>query len=72
MSHRSHQREREKKLRDTNKELRAEISRLEKENRTLRNEIENLQKPVRPRVKPPTAEEKRQQFLDELKRTRRK
>lgn len=39
----------ERKLQDTIKQLRAQVSRLRKENNMLRHELDNIMKPIRPR-----------------------
>lgn len=65
----------ERKLREENKQLRMQVSRLRKENNILRNEIQNIVKPVRPRKesveeknpKVMTHEEWRQHFVKRFK-----
>lgn len=48
----SYPKDNEGKVREANKQLRAEVRRLRKENEMLRREFENIQKPVRTRKEP--------------------
>lgn len=65
----------ERKMREDNKQLRMQVSRLRKENSILRNELENIMKPVRTRkehveqVKPQemTHEEWRKNFVKQFR-----
>lgn len=67
----------ERKLKETIRELRAEITRLEKENRLLNEEIQNIVKPVRTRkthqdTRKMTNEEWRKDFLRRVAEARAK
>lgn len=53
----------ERKLRETNRQLKMQVSRLRKENEILRHEIENIVKPERPRK--PHVEQKSQKTMTE-------
>ena len=48
----SYPKDNEEKVRESNKQLRAQIKRLRKENEMLRRELDNIQKPARVRKEP--------------------
>lgn len=60
----------EDKVRDSNKNLRAQIKRLRKENDMLRQELINIVKPARPRKEPVVQTNEPREKYEEVLKTR--